>query len=123
MQLPRGRIDSVDDPIPLPARAGRPRPPLRPHHPAPRARLAGQAAGAARLGARIDPGRHRHRPRFQYYWWTRLGAGGRTDFWGQGNHGQFVDVAPDRDVMLVRFGTDDNDDHWTELLAELARRL
>jgi hypothetical protein len=41
---------------------------------------------------------------------------------GQGNHGQCVYVAPDGDVVLVRFGTDDNDDHCPELLAELARR-
>jgi CubicO group peptidase (beta-lactamase class C family) len=51
------------------------------------------------------------------------GAGARTDFWGQGNHGQFIYVAPERDLVLVRFGTDYNYDHWPELLAELARRL
>jgi CubicO group peptidase (beta-lactamase class C family) len=42
---------------------------------------------------------------------------------GQGNHGQFIYVAPERDLVLVRFGTDYNYDHWPELLAELARRL
>ena len=44
-------------------------------------------------------------------------------FWGQGNHGQFVCVSPGRNVVLVRFGTDYNYDHWPDLLAGMARRL
>jgi hypothetical protein len=32
-------------------------------------------------------------------------------------------VSPSRNVVLVRFGTEYNDDHWPELLAGLARRL
>jgi CubicO group peptidase (beta-lactamase class C family) len=77
-----------------------------------------EADGSWSLDSRTDPS-----PRFQYYWWTRPGAGARTDFWGQGSHGQFIYVAPERDLVLVRFGTDCNYDHWLELLAELARRL
>jgi CubicO group peptidase (beta-lactamase class C family) len=51
------------------------------------------------------------------------GDGARNDFWAQGNHGQFIYVAPSRDLVLVRFGTGYNYDHWPELLAGLARRL
>jgi CubicO group peptidase (beta-lactamase class C family) len=51
------------------------------------------------------------------------GTGPGNDFWAQGNHGQFVYVAPSRDVVLVRFGTGYHDDHWPDLLATLARRL
>jgi CubicO group peptidase (beta-lactamase class C family) len=61
-------------------------------------------------------------PRFQYDWWTRPG-GPPNDFWAQGNHGQFIYVAPSRNVVLVRFGTGYNYDHWPDLLAGLARRL
>ena len=32
-------------------------------------------------------------------------------------------VSPGRNVVLVRFGTDYNYDHWPDLLAGLARRL
>jgi CubicO group peptidase (beta-lactamase class C family) len=56
----------------------------------------------------VDPARQRPPP---------------DDFWAQGNHGQFIYVAPSRDVVLVRFGTDYNDGHWPDLLAALARRL
>jgi CubicO group peptidase (beta-lactamase class C family) len=63
------------------------------------------------------------RPGFQYDWWTRPGTGPGNDFWAQGNHGQFVYVAPSRDVVLVRFGTGYHYDHWPDRLATLARRL
>jgi CubicO group peptidase (beta-lactamase class C family) len=73
---------------------------------------------STRADTRIDPS-----PAFQYDWWTRPGTGPPNDFWAQGNHGQFVYVAPSRDVVLVRFGIDYNYDHWPELLAALTRRL
>lgn len=54
---------------------------------------------------------------------SRPGSGPPNDFWAQGNRGQFVYVSPGRNVVLVRFGTDYNYDHWPDLLAGLARRL
>jgi CubicO group peptidase (beta-lactamase class C family) len=73
---------------------------------------------STRADTRTDPS-----PRFGYDWWTRPGSGPANDFWAQGNHGQFVYVSPCRNVVLVRFGTDYNYDHWPDLLAGLARRL
>jgi CubicO group peptidase (beta-lactamase class C family) len=58
-------------------------------------------------------------PDFQYYWWMRSGSGTPNDFWAQGNHGQFIYVAPERDVVLVRFGIECDYGHWPELLAGL----
>jgi CubicO group peptidase (beta-lactamase class C family) len=75
-------------------------------------------ADSTRVDTRTDPS-----PRFQYCWWTGPGTGPPADFWAQGNHGQFIYVAPSRDLVLVRFGTGYNYDHWPELLAALARRL
>jgi CubicO group peptidase (beta-lactamase class C family) len=75
-------------------------------------------ADSTRADTRTDPS-----SRFQYDWWTRPGTGPGNDFWAQGNHGQFVYVAPSRDVVLVRFGTGYHYDHWPDLLATLARRL
>ena len=75
-------------------------------------------ADSTRADTRTDPS-----PAFQYDWWTRPGTGPPNDFWAQGNHGQFIYVAPSRDVVLVRFGIDYNHDHWPDLLAALARRL
>jgi CubicO group peptidase (beta-lactamase class C family) len=54
---------------------------------------------------------------------ARPRPGPPNDFWAQGNHGQFIYVSPSRNVVLVRFGTEYNYDHWPELLAGLARRL
>ena len=75
-------------------------------------------ADSTRADTRTDPS-----PRFQYDWWTRPGSGRPNDFWAQGNHGQFVYVAPSRDVVLVRFGTDYNDDTGRTCWPTLARRL
>jgi hypothetical protein len=75
-------------------------------------------ADSTSADTRTDPS-----PRFEYDWWTRPGSGPPNDFWAQGNHGQFVYVSPGRNVVLVRFGTDYNYDHWPDLLAGLARRL
>jgi hypothetical protein len=62
-------------------------------------------------------------PEFQYYWWTRADSQTPNDFWGMGKHGQFIYVAPEQGVVLVRFGIEYGYDHWPELLGELARRL
>jgi CubicO group peptidase (beta-lactamase class C family) len=78
----------------------------------------GWVADSTRVDTGTDPS-----PMFQYCWWTRPGTGPANDFWAQGNHGQFIYVAPSREVVLVRFGTGYNYDHWPDLLAGLARRL
>jgi len=40
-----------------------------------------------------------------------------------GNLGQFVYVAPDRDLVIVRLGDDYGAEGWPSLLAELASQL
>jgi hypothetical protein len=40
-----------------------------------------------------------------------------------GNLGQYVYVAPDRDAVLVRFGTGFGDVNWIGVLRELAPRI
>jgi CubicO group peptidase (beta-lactamase class C family) len=77
------------------------------------------------LGRRLDRSRHPDRSLASIP--VRLvdptRHGPPNDFWAQGNHGKFIYVSPSRNVVLVRFGTEYNDDHWPELLAGLARRL
>jgi CubicO group peptidase (beta-lactamase class C family) len=70
------------------------------------------------VDAETDPS-----PEFQYYWWTRPGSESPNDYWTQGNHGQFIYVAPARDIVLVRFGIEYGYEYWPEFFAELARRL
>lgn len=73
---------------------------------------------STRVDTRTDPS-----PEFQYYWWTRPGSGTPNDFWGQGIHGQFIYVAPERNLVPVRFGIEYGYTDWPQLLAGLARRL
>jgi CubicO group peptidase (beta-lactamase class C family) len=44
-------------------------------------------------------------------------------FMAVGNFGQFVYVAPDRDLVIVRLGDDWGTEDWPGLLAEIASRL
>jgi CubicO group peptidase (beta-lactamase class C family) len=65
-------------------------------------------------------------PSYALHWWTGTFEGevfpeGHT--LAAGNHGQFVYVAPDRDLVLVRLGDRYGDVAWPQLLTELAQRL
>lgn len=60
------------------------------------------------------------------HWWTgtpdgRTFPAGHVVAWG--NHGQFVYVVPDRDLVIVRLGDRLGADDWPELLAALATNL
>ena len=41
------------------------------------------------------------------HWWTRAHASGT--FWAAGHEGQYIDICPDHDVVLVRLGRTDSD--------------
>lgn len=58
---------------------------------------------------------------YQYMWWVDVGAEAHR-FLARGNYGQFLYVAPDRNLVIVRFGTRAGYDRWPELLRELASR-
>ncbi len=63
---------------------------------------------------------------YGFHWWT-----GRSDgtpfpegaFMAAGNHGQFVYVAPARDVVIVRLGDSDGDVDWPTVISRLAQDL
>jgi CubicO group peptidase (beta-lactamase class C family) len=63
---------------------------------------------------------------YAFHWWT--GSPSRGPFpdghaMAAGNFGQFVYVAPDRDLVIVRLGDDYGTDDWPARLADLAGRL
>lgn len=63
---------------------------------------------------------------YAFHWWTRAGRGAplpRGHVLAQGNLGQFVYVAPDRDVVIVRLGDDYGVEDWPRRLAQLANQL
>jgi CubicO group peptidase (beta-lactamase class C family) len=60
---------------------------------------------------------------YQYFWWVDTQRPGR--FYGLGNFGQYLYVAPDADAVIVRNGRDwgvDND-MWVSVLRDLADQL
>jgi CubicO group peptidase (beta-lactamase class C family) len=60
---------------------------------------------------------------YGYFWW--VGEGGRYS--ARGNHGQLIYVAPDRDLVMVRFGTrfglEGHSEDWVRVFDELAERF
>lgn len=55
---------------------------------------------------------------YQYFWWVDVAAPGR--FTAVGNLGQFVYVAPDKRLVIVRLGTGFGDVQWTPVLRSIA---
>jgi CubicO group peptidase (beta-lactamase class C family) len=67
-----------------------------------------------------DPAAH-----YQYGWWTPPGRA----FMAEGNFGQYIYVAPEHDVVIVRFGSEYGYGHrfedglrgtWPEVFAQIA---
>jgi len=58
---------------------------------------------------------------YGYLWWIDPKAPGR--FFAMGNMGQFIYVAPDRDAVIVRFGTRFGGVDWIALLREVASQI
>jgi CubicO group peptidase (beta-lactamase class C family) len=69
-------------------------------------------------GPRTDPF-----PNYQYFWWVDVARPGR--FYALGNFGQYVYVAPDAGVVIVRNGRDwgIDDDRWVDVMRDLADRF
>lgn len=63
---------------------------------------------------------------YAFHWWTRANRGTPLPaghVLAQGNLGQFVYVAPDRDLVIVRLGDEYGVDDWRKRLARLANGL
>jgi CubicO group peptidase (beta-lactamase class C family) len=60
---------------------------------------------------------------YQFFWWIDVGRPGR--FYGLGNLGQYLYVAPDADVVIVRNGSDWGVDNltWLRIFQEIADDL
>jgi CubicO group peptidase (beta-lactamase class C family) len=58
-------------------------------------------------------------------WYGKRRAGGPNDFYAEGDHGQFIYVAPAQDVVIVRNGTGFGipGNEWVEAFWELAGDL
>jgi len=61
---------------------------------------------------------------YSFMWWGYAPEGGRRDFFAFGKYGQFIYVAPDKNLFIVRNGSSDGRvTFWPALLRRLADAL
>ena len=63
---------------------------------------------------------------YQYFWWVNTLDGGTSHFSARGNYGQYIYVAPERDLVIVRLGKEEGEqgyEYWIELFEELATKV
>ena len=60
---------------------------------------------------------------YQYFWWVDSSAPDAHRFMARGNLGQFIYVMPDKDLVMLRFGTRFGYDAWPQVMRDLAARI
>ncbi len=62
---------------------------------------------------------------YQYFWWVNT-PDSKNHFSAQGNYGQYIYVAPEKDLVIVRFGKEEGErgyTFWTDLFDQVATKL
>ena len=72
-------------------------------------------AEATRVDTTTDPASH-----YQYFWWIDEE---RDAFYAEGNHGQFIYVVPEHNLVIVRMGTRYGYDDWGPILGQILDQL
>jgi CubicO group peptidase (beta-lactamase class C family) len=63
---------------------------------------------------------------YQYFWWVNVPEGETSHFSARGNYGQYIYVAPEKDLVIVRLGKEEGDqgyEYWINLFEELATKI
>lgn len=60
---------------------------------------------------------------YAYFWWGRERDAAHHDFYAAGNHGQYIYVCPQKNVILVRNGKESVIDNWHTVFYEMANRI
>jgi CubicO group peptidase (beta-lactamase class C family) len=75
---------------------------------------------STRADATTDPSLN-----YQYFWWVDT-PDGKNHFSARGNYGQYIYVAPEKDLVIVRLGKEEGEPgygYWTNLFDQLATKL
>jgi len=75
---------------------------------------------STRPDASTDPSQE-----YQYFWWVNT-PDGKNHFSAQGNYGQYIYVAPEKDLVIVRLGKEEGEKgygYWTDLFDQLSTKL
>ena len=54
---------------------------------------------STRIDTSTDPA-----PQYQYFWWVNAKLKDKHHFFAAGNHGQYIYIVPEQNLLLVRFG-------------------
>jgi CubicO group peptidase (beta-lactamase class C family) len=76
---------------------------------------------STRAGTSTDPSQD-----YQYFWWVNTPDGETYHFSARGKYGQYIYVAPGKDLVIVRLGKEEGEkgyDYWIELFGQLATKL
>lgn len=63
---------------------------------------------------------------YQYFWWVNTPDNETSHFSAQGKYGQYIYVAPKKDLVIVRLGKAEGEkghDYWIDLFERLATKL
>jgi CubicO group peptidase (beta-lactamase class C family) len=72
---------------------------------------------STRADTSTDPSRD-----YQYFWWVNT-PDGKNHFYALGKYGQYIFVAPEKDLVIVRLGEEEGErgyDFWIDLFERLA---
>lgn len=75
-------------------------------------------AESTRIDATTDPALA-----YQYFWWINTKATGKHHFYAAGKYGQYLYLAPEQNLLFVRFGKTDPYGQWPEIFEILAQRI
>jgi CubicO group peptidase (beta-lactamase class C family) len=62
---------------------------------------------------------------YRYFWWVDT-PGSKNHFSARGKYGQYIYVAPEKDLVIVRLGKEEGEqgyDYWIRLFEELSTKL
>jgi CubicO group peptidase (beta-lactamase class C family) len=62
---------------------------------------------------------------YQYFWWVNAPEG-KNHFSAQGNYGQYIYVAPEKNLVIVRLGKEEGEKgygYWSDLFDQLSTEL
>jgi CubicO group peptidase (beta-lactamase class C family) len=76
---------------------------------------------STRADTRTDPSLE-----YQYFWWVNTPDDKTSHFSARGKYGQYIYVAPEKDLVIVRLGKAEGEkgyDYWIDLFERLATKL
>jgi CubicO group peptidase (beta-lactamase class C family) len=76
---------------------------------------------STRADTRTDPSLE-----YQYFWWVDTPDDKTSHFSARGKYGQYIYVAPEKDLVIVRLGKEEGEkgyDYWVDLFEQLATKL